>query len=101
MQRISIKKRTSTGKDSYGSEQYVWSTHIRTWARVSPLSGTEQERFRQDKAMATTEFKMRHIKNIVPDMVIEYGGKDYNISEVIDTDAGRTELVILGFADAS
>lgn len=99
--RIEIQMRSESGRDSYGGVTSTYVTYMRTWAKVSPVSGNENDSYRHDKALATTQFELRYFKNIDPDMRIVYDGRHYNIVEVIEPDAGATSLRITAFSDAT
>lgn len=98
-ERITIEQRLST-KDNTGSPVSSWSLYARVFADVRPLSGAERDSFRLGKAEVTTQFRIRYRRGILPTMRIDWRGKKYSISEVIDEAARRAEMVLLATADA-
>lgn len=98
-ERITIEQRTNA-KDNTGSPIPTWTAFARVYADVRPLSGSERESFRLGKAEVTTQFRIRYKRGLLPTMRIDWRGKKYAISEVIDETARRAEMVVLAFADA-
>jgi len=95
--QIVIKKATST-QNSYGEQALGWSDLVTLWAQVRPLAGRELFSAQQVRAEIDTEFVLRHTTVVRPDMLISYGGLDYDIHSIIDVGDRQRELRILAGA---
>ncbi len=98
-ERITLEQR-SQAKDNTGSPVSVWTEFGRVWADVRPLSGAERESYRIGRSEVTTQFRIRYRNGVLPTMRIDWRGKKFAITEVIDEAARRAEMVLLATADA-
>lgn len=98
---ITIEKETSSGQDSLGQPITTWSTHIKCFARVSPL--TSRERFRGERFVFEDMlfFVIRWVTGITPNMRVAYddasgrGVRYFNIRNIAELDDGRKRFIEL------
>ena len=92
--RVTIEYKTEA-PDTSGQPIETWKTLFETWATVRPLRGDERYMSEQTVASADTQFRIRFRADITPLNRINYDGRIYDITGVIEL--GRTEgLEILG-----
>ena len=93
--KINIVQFTLT-KDSDGFETKVETTILNTWAQVTNTSGTELIKQNSDFSEISTRFLIRTPKvDITKDMIINFGGKSYEIKYINDYsyDKKHTEIM--------
>lgn len=95
--QVTIRKSTAT-QNTYGEQERGWTDLMTIWARVNPLSGSERFAAQQIRADLDTEFTVRYTTAIRPDMLIAYGGLEYDIHALIDVGDRHRELRILAAA---
>lgn len=93
--RITIKRKSVTGSDSYGAESFTESTIATRWAEVRPLLGRELFNARQTQADVTHAIKTRWIDGLSPKDWIVYDGRTFEILAVTRPDERKIEAVYL------
>jgi SPP1 family predicted phage head-tail adaptor len=91
---IQRRRRTET-KDIYGGQVHVWDDFATAWARILPLSGRELISAQAAQNETATRFFIRYLAGVDADMRIVYGGRNYDITGIIDTDEEHRELQIM------
>lgn len=91
---ITIRALTATG-DVYGGTTDVASDVATVRAKVEPLEGDEQLRAMQTGMSRPHRFTIRYREGVTGAHELQYDGRRFNISSVIDPDARHRELVIL------
>lgn len=94
-----LNKRTTIQKfvpvdDGGGGKTGQWQTVATVWAGIKHLNGREQNKATQVVAEVTTEFKLRYLQGITPDMRIVYQGREFDIKRTLNVGEGNRELVI-------
>lgn len=96
--RIVIQVATKT-RGAAGGESKSWATLATVWAEYKPVRGTEEFRGVERYSEVEVKFLIRHRSDVTPQNRITYGGKTYDIVEVLPV--GRNEaLEILAKAAA-
>lgn len=98
--RISIMKSTVAPSTSYGEVVNTWVIFFKAWASIEPimgsLSGRENFIGGQYLSMVDTRITMRYIPvTITPSMKVTWGGNDYNIETVLNTNERNNEIVLM------
>lgn len=81
-QRITIERETLTD-DGIGGKVSAWSTLAAVWAGVKPMSGREAIDRGGVVAVSKVRFTIRNSIDVVETDRIVWGGKLYNIREIL------------------
>lgn len=94
--RIEIQ-RPSKDRNSRGQHDGTWELVDFAWARIKTLSGTEQERARQQVGTATHEVKLRTPRNFDLNKKhrLVFRGRIFNVGFVDDVDELNSVSVCL------
>ncbi len=92
-QRVQIQQKVVT-RDSFGGEAITWSTLATVWARVSPMSGREQEWFGLETAEMLTTMRMRFYPGVLPKMRCVFESRNYDVLSVKNIDELDREMVL-------
>ena len=102
LRRVIVIQSKGTATDSFGGTINSWSnfaTGVR--AEVAPLQGKELIAAQAAQSSTTVKFKMRYLAGVTQSMRVVYGGKNYDITAVIDVDEMHREMHILATTGAS
>lgn len=97
-QRVTIQTKQVT-RDGYGAEMIAWVDVATVWMQVEPVSGREYIAMRQAQSDVTHRFRMRHMTGITTANRLLWRGQAFAVTEVIDSDADRAVLELLGYAE--
>lgn len=91
--RIKLFKPTYSSNKS-GESTISW-THVNTvWGKVIPLSHKVKTEYRQAKLFATTQIRIRYIKDFDETYRICIDGKFYAIEGIVDFENKKEDLTI-------
>jgi len=96
-QLIDIKREALTTDDMGGSTIVLTNIAADLWAKVSPMSGNEAERFDKLNATMTNRFVVRFRDDVREDDRIVWDGEEYNIRSI--EKAGSRKLYTVMYAE--
>lgn len=91
---IALQRKTLT-PDAYGGQTEAWATYATVWAAVKPLKGRELIAAQAAQSAVANRFEMRYRSDVLASDRIQFGGKNYNITAVIDVEDRREELIVM------
>lgn len=89
--RVTIESQGTT-QDEFGGVSSGWTTVAEVWAAIAPKSGRELVAAKAAASEVSTTVSIRYRAGITPAMRVNYGGKFYNITAVIDRDDAHKYL---------
>ena len=92
--RVTVQEETDT-VDGQGGYTSAWSTFCKVWARIEPLSATEQFYRGGIQPGVTHRVTLRHRSDIGPTNRILYGTRTFNILGVRNIDERDVGLELL------
>lgn len=92
---IELQHHTEYDRQADGGIVPQWTTWMRTWASVSPLSGLQLERAMQIAGKVTHEVTMRHVAGVTRQMRIKHNDRYLTISAVLNTGEQNIEMKLL------
>lgn len=92
--RITIRSVTRVD-DEYGGHTEQAVDVATVWAKVEPLEGNEQLRAMQAGMTRPHRFTIRYRTGITGATEVLYDSRRFNVTSVIDVDAGHREIAIL------
>ena len=92
--RIKIQEYTA-GRDSFGSEEPIWTDVVTVWASVTPGSGKEHFASAQVNAEVSTKISMRYRSGITPKMRVAFGTRIFEIVSVLNYEERGIELNLM------
>jgi len=91
---ITITLASKTGTGDRGQDTYTVNTIVSCFAHIEPLSGRKLELARQLVASATHEITIRYFSGVVPECVVTYQGRSFNVGAVKDLYENQYEMVL-------
>lgn len=82
--RVTIQQRSTTRDPAMGSEIVGWADVVTVWAQFDPIRGREYYSAKQEQAETVARFRIRYRSDIVTEMRVVFGGKFYDIEDVIN-----------------
>lgn len=101
-ERVTIKRNTATGNNSFGEPSESFTTYFTAWARARPLAGKEVA----DRSLTFEEhpveftLRWRSDKTPTPAMKAVWQSQDYDIKSVSELEAARRFWLVLGVRSA-
>ncbi len=92
--RVKIQAYTA-GRDSFGSEEPVWTDVATVWASVTPVSGKEYFASAQVNTEISTKITMRYISGITPKMRVVFDARIFEIISVLNFEERGIELNLM------
>lgn len=94
--RITLQRKTVT-RDAEGNVRETWGDVATVWAAVEPMSIRWREYLQASaiNAESYTLFRIRYRFDVTPDMRVAYGGRFYNIVNVVDLAGRHREMHII------
>ncbi|MFD2704081.1 phage head closure protein [Salibacterium lacus] len=92
--RISILKEDRVRKPG-GEYETDWVEHLKSRARVVPLSGSERYEAQQVQSTMSHRVEMRYRPGIKPQMRVEYDGRILKIEAVLNLEEADRELHLM------
>lgn len=92
--RITIEEKTVT-QDAFGEPDATWSTYVKAWARVTPLTGREYMEAQAQSQSVSHEVRMRHRDGVTPEMRMVHGGRVFDIEAVLNEEERDRELILM------
>ena len=83
-----------TSRDEFGGRKGSGPTVATVFAEKQDWSGAELNEANRETATVTTKWKTRYRTDILPKMQIVHGSDVYDISNVLDFDGTKRELVL-------
>lgn len=93
-ERVTLQAK-SVARDAYGGEVVTWQDQATVWAAVEPINGREYVALRAGQADITLRVRMRYRAGVTPEWRLLWQTRPYDIVDVIDVNARRTELVLM------
>ena len=84
----------ATTQLSDGSSSETWTTQISLWAKIHPISGREYYSAQQTQAELTHNIYARYTPGVAPEDRVLWGGRTFNILEVINVDERSEEMIL-------
>lgn len=81
-------------RDEYGGEIGEWKPVAKAWAKISPVSGTEQMFAQQVTAESVVKITIRYMPWLDVMHRIRYGEKLYEIIGAMDADTAHTKTIL-------
>ncbi len=97
-ERVTIQQK-SVLRETDGSEVITWVDIATVWMEVEPLAGREYLAARQAQSDVTTRFRCRFRAGLTTSQRLVWKGQPFNIKDVIELNARRTEIEIVGIAE--
>jgi SPP1 family predicted phage head-tail adaptor len=91
---IVIQSRTES-TDGYGGTVHTWGDFATVWAAFRPLRGRDLVAAQAAQNLTEGVFNIRYIAGLTGAMRIVYGGKNYDITAVIDIEDAHKEIDIM------
>ena len=89
---VTLQKRTTTGQNSYGEEQYTW-TDVIVWAERRELRGSERFAAMQTISTVASIYRLHYREDLTVMDLLKDGDDTYDIHAVLPI--GRREGVEL------
>lgn len=94
--QIQIQNKEPTGAtDPMGGVIVDWVTVATPWAKMKPMTGTEQYRADKLNAVGITQVIIRYRSGLNEAMKVVYKGEDYQIRSIIDMEEKRQWLELM------
>lgn len=84
----------ATTQGSDGSSTEAWTTQISLWAKIHPISGREYYSAQQTQAELTHNIYARYTPGVAPEDRVSWGGRIFNILEVVNVDERGEEMIL-------
>lgn len=94
---VSIERAAKT-RGEYGEEVETWAELRNAWVEIKPISGSETIQGGQVDARVTHQIAMRHGEIVNSDR-INFSGRIFNLTRVLDIHERGRELLILAIED--
>lgn len=91
---IVIQHITGSTTDSYGGQVPTWAPFATVWAAVRPLKGRDLIAAQAAQNETVVVFNIRWISGVLPTMRVVYGGKNYDVTAIINTREANREMEI-------
>jgi SPP1 family predicted phage head-tail adaptor len=96
--RVTIRTYAKT-RDSYGAEIETWEDFATVQASVEPRIGWEDMAAKQLTAQVSHKIRIRYIEGLLPTMQIEWLGRTFEISSIINVGERNREILIMATED--
>ncbi len=93
--RVIVIQTSTESTDSYGGTVHTWSTFATVWALARPLRGRDLVAAQAAQNLTELVFNIRYLAAVLPVMRIVYGGKNYDITAVINIEEANREIDIM------
>lgn len=93
-ERVTLQYRQG-GQDVLGQVRQSWATLATVWAKVTPIRGREYFAASQMQAPIDVRILIRWREDVEPTMRVMWGGKYFEVTSVIDTDARRSVIELM------
>lgn len=90
-----VLQRRGPGNDSHGQPDGAWTTVLKAWAAVEPLSGRELLAAMEAGATVTHRVRLRWRDGVLPVDRVLHRDRALEVESVIDVDERRIELVLM------
>lgn len=77
-------KEYAAAKNNYGEEVKTWSVFASTWAEIKPIKAEEYFSAMSERHKVTHRVIVRYISGVKPNMIIEFGGRTFEIIGIRD-----------------
>ena len=92
--RISLLEQ-SIVEDELGQRDQQWPESSKVWAAIKTMQGREYFEAAATQNENTVRFIVRYMDNVNPNMRIQFNGKTYDITSVINDDEANKTLTII------
>lgn len=92
---ITITIPVKSGTGDRGQDIYSTNTFFNVGAKIEPLSGRKLELARQLVATATHEITIRYIFDVVPEAMVTFNGRTFNVGLVRNMMETNFEMVLI------
>lgn len=91
--KITIRSSTRAN-NSYGEPVETWADFATKWAEVNTKTLAEDFIADKKRTREPIEFRIRYTSGVTNQMKVVYGGNDYDILSVVNTDLKNKEMIL-------
>lgn len=82
-------------ENDYGEEEKQWERLAERYARVSPMSGTEEWNAQNVDAVLTHEVEIRYMEDVRTDLRVCFRGRVLHVESVVNPDERDERLLLM------